>query len=110
MQDHVNDSSRLDRLDHVAFQVQDLRRAIDWYHDHFRTEVLYRDDSWALLRFANINLALVIPEQHPPHIAVTSERAERFGTLTTHRDGTRSVYIHDSEDNTIEIMATEPKE
>lgn len=95
------------RIDHVAIQVKDVQRAIDWYSTHFQTEILYQDDSWALLRFANINLALVIPEQHPPHVAVSCLDADSFGTLTTHRDGTRSIYIQDSEGNAVEIMAAD---
>lgn len=99
------EDSELDRVDHVAIQASDIDRAVDWYRDRFRAEILYRDASWALLRFANIRLALVTPEQHPPHIARYSDAAERFGTLVEHRDGTRSVYIQDSEGNAVEIMS-----
>ncbi|MBD3617925.1 MAG: VOC family protein [Chromatiales bacterium] len=94
----------LDALHHVAIQVEDLDRALDWYRQHFRLEVVYRDPTWALLRLANIHLALVIPAEHPPHLALSHPDAARFGALTTHRDGTRSVYIQDSEGNTVEIM------
>jgi hypothetical protein len=66
--------------------------------------VNYQDDTWALLRFANIQLALVIPEQHPPHVAVLRPDAQRFGELVTHRDGTRSCYIEDPAGNAVEIM------
>ena len=99
------EDNELDHVDHVAVPVSDTDRAIDWYRARFRAEILYRDASWALLRFANISLALVTPDQHPPHIALYSEAAERFGTLVRHRDGTRSVYIEDSEGNAVEIMS-----
>ena len=99
--------SKFDSLDHVAIQVRDIDRALDWYRAHFRTRILYRDDSWALLDFGNVKLALVLPSQHPPHIALYSEDAKRFGELTRHRDGTRSVYIRDSEGNAIELLSTE---
>ena len=94
-----------DRVHHVALQVEDLGRAVDWYQTQFSSELLYQDDTWALLRFGNVNLALVMPDQHPAHIAFTHPHAERFGELVLHRDGTRSVYIEDSEGNTVEIMA-----
>jgi len=97
----------LDALHHVAVQVQDLDRALDWYRQRFRLEVIYRDPTWALLRLANTHLALVIPAEHPPHLALSHPDAARFGTLTSHRDGTRSVYIEDSEGNTVEIMQAE---
>lgn len=96
--------SALDALHHVAIQVEDLDRALDRYRQHFRLEVVYRDPIWALRRLANTHLALVIPAEHPPHPALSHPDAARFGALTTHRDGTRSVYIQDSEGNTVEIM------
>ena len=98
-------TKRPDRIHHVALQVEDLGRAVDWYQTQFSSELLYQDDSWALLRFGNVNLALVMPDQHPAHIAFTHPDAGRFGELVRHRDGTRSVYIEDSEGNTVEIMA-----
>lgn len=57
-----------------------------------------------MLQFKNINLALVMPEQHPPHIAIECTDAHQFGAITKHRDGTESVYITDSEDNVLEVM------
>lgn len=97
----------LDRVDHVAIQVSGALRAIDRYRRVFDIDVPFKDQRRALLRCANINLALVIPERHPPHIAVVNDAAERSGTLNTHRDGTRSIYIHDSEDNANESMASD---
>lgn len=94
-----------DTLDHVAIQVVDVARAVAWYRDTFAVEVAYQDDTWALLEFANVRLALVVPGQHPPHVAVVRPDAASFGPLKTHRDGTASVYIDDSEGNTLEIMA-----
>ena len=91
-------------IHHIAIQVKDIQRAVEWYTTHFNIEVTYQDNTWAMLRFSNINLALVIPEQHPAHIAIESPAAEEFGKLTKHRDGTESVYITDSEDNVLEVM------
>lgn len=94
----------LDALHHVAIPVQDVARAVDWYRRQFRVRVAYQDGTWALLKFANTSLALVIPGQHPPHIGVVHPDARRFGELKTHRDGTASVYLKDSEGNAVEIM------
>ena len=93
-----------DILHHIAIQVKDIQRAVEWYTEKFKVKVSYQDDTWAMLQFKNINLALVLPEQHPPHIAIESPDAGQFGTLTKHRDGTESVYITDSEDNALEVM------
>ncbi len=95
----------LQSIDHIAISVSDISRAVDWYSSRFSCAVEYQDETWALLRFSNVNLALVIPEQHPPHIGITHPQAERFGALKQHRDGTRSVYLEDSEGNHVELMS-----
>jgi catechol 2,3-dioxygenase-like lactoylglutathione lyase family enzyme len=97
-------TSSLDVLHHMAIPVHDVARAVHWYRSQFRVRVGYQDDTWALLEFANTRLALVIPAQHPPHIGVVHPTARAFGTLTTHRDGTASVYVSDSEGNAVEIL------
>ncbi len=94
----------LDSIHHLAIQVEDIGRAVTWYQSQFKCEVKYQDGTWALLHFNNIDLALVIPSQHPPHIAISTDQAEQSGPLKTHRDGTRSVYIQDSEGNYVECM------
>src|SRR5260370_42589963 len=97
--------SLLDSIHHVAIEVQDVKRAVEWYTKNFQCKIAYQDDSWAFLEFANLKLALVIPSQHPAHIAFVSAEAEKFGPLKPHRDGTRSCYVTDPAGNSIEIMA-----
>ena len=94
----------MDRLDHVAIPVEDIGKALDWYRSRFDIEIAYRDESWALGRFDNVALALVMPDQHPPHIAVARDDAERQGPLTPHRDGTASVYVKDPWGNAVEYL------
>ena len=100
----IKPRAKLDELHHVAVQVQDVRRAVAWYQERFRCQISWLDDTWALLRFANTSLALVVPGEHPPHLAFTMEEAESLGELSPHRDGTRSIYIEDSEGNVVECM------
>ena len=95
----------LDRIHHVAIAVADIETAIDWYTSRFACDVAYQDDTWGLLTFANTQLALVVEEQHPPHVAVERDDAAKFGELTGHRDGTRSVYLRDDAGNAIEVVA-----
>lgn len=95
----------LDAIDHVAVPVTDIAASVEWYRRTFRCEIKYQDTTWALLQFHNISLALVIPEQHPAHIGFVSPDAETFGTLKTHRDGTRSCYVSDPSGNSVEILA-----
>ncbi len=92
------------RLHHVALAVCDIPAAVTWYADRFDVLVEYQDASWAMLRLDNLNLALVLPEEHPPHIAVEREDAGAFGKLQKHRDGTSSVYVEDPWGNTIEFL------
>ena len=94
----------LDTIDHIAVPVQDVEAALAWYRHKFHCEVLYQDDTWAFIKFGNIKLALVIPSQHPAHIAFVTPEAEKSGPLRTHRDGTRSCYVTDPAGNAIEIM------
>ena len=97
----------LDSIDHVAIPVENIAASVDWYRKNFRCDIAYQDDTWALLKFGNMRLALVIPSQHPAHVGFVSPEAEKFGTLKTHRDGTRSVYVNDPSGNSIEILAAD---
>ncbi len=94
----------MDKLHHIALQVADIGEALRWYRGQFDLETVYEDATWAMLRFANIELALVVPGQHPPHIAIERPNADAFGPLTTHRDGTASVYTSDPFGNVIEVL------
>jgi catechol 2,3-dioxygenase-like lactoylglutathione lyase family enzyme len=94
----------MDSIHHVAVTVQDIPRAISWYRARFDFDVTWQDDSWALLAFDNISLALVTPQQHPPHVAFVTNELDSFGDPVLHRDGTASVYITDSEGNTVEML------
>jgi len=94
----------LDAIHHVAITVSDVAAAVEWYTRRFQCRVSYQDESWAMLEFANLRIALVVSAQHPAHLGFTSTRAESFGPLKTHRDGSRSTYITDPAGNTIEIL------
>jgi catechol 2,3-dioxygenase-like lactoylglutathione lyase family enzyme len=99
--------AELDSIDHIAIPVENVATALDWYKKTFNCEVSYQDDTWAFIKFDNIKLALVIPSQHPAHIAFVSPEAEKSGALKLHRDGTRSCYVTDPAGNSIEIMAAD---
>ncbi len=97
-------SEPLDVLHHVAISVDNIATAVSWYTTSFKCEISYQDETWAFLKFANMSLALVLPNQHPPHIAFVSDKATVHPALKSHRDGTRSVYISDSAGNAVELM------
>jgi len=101
----VDPHSPLDVIHHVAIAVSNVAKAVDWYTKHFRCDIEYQDETWALLEFGNTRLALVIPDQHPPHIGFIHPQAEAFGQLKVHRDGTRSCYVADPAGNAVEVLA-----
>lgn len=99
--------SDLDRVHHIAISVKDIAESVDWYRSTFRCEIAYQDATWALLRFGNIGLALVLPNQHPPHVGFVTPAAHNYGTLKRHRDGTESIYISDPAGNAVELLSPE---
>jgi len=94
----------MDKIDHIAIQTEDINGSVKWYTNTFTCDVLFQDDTWALLEFNNIKLALVVPEQHPPHIAVKRENLEKYGNPVKHRDGSESVYINSPDKNVFELI------
>jgi catechol-2,3-dioxygenase len=99
--------TQLDAIHHVAIVVQDVAESVQWYRDTFRCEIAYQDETWALLKFANASLALVVPNQHPMHIGFVTPMAHQFAPLKRHRDGTESVYISDPTGNAVELLSPE---
>lgn len=96
--------SKLDPIHHVAIPVPNVAQAVEWYTSRFNCRVEYLDDTWALLAFANTKLALVLPQEHPSHFAVSRLDANKFGDLVARRDGLNSVYIADGFGNSIEVI------
>jgi catechol 2,3-dioxygenase-like lactoylglutathione lyase family enzyme len=98
---------QLDAVHHVAIVVENIAEAVEWYRKTFRCDVTYQDETWAMLKFANLGMALVVPEQHPAHVGFVTPRAAEFGRLKRHRDGTESVYITDPSGNAVELLSPE---
>lgn len=98
----MNDN--LDEIHHTAIQVKNIAKAVHWYTKHFKCKIEFQDNSWAMLKFSNMSLALVSPEQHPYHFAVVQKDISRYGSVTQHRDGTSSVYIKDEDGNNVEML------
>jgi catechol 2,3-dioxygenase-like lactoylglutathione lyase family enzyme len=97
-------SARLDTVHHVAIPTTDVAASVRWYREHTDCVVDYQDETWALLAYANLKLALVMPGQHPAHLAIVRDDAAKYGPLVRHRDGTQSVYILDATGNHVEVM------
>lgn len=94
-------------IDHIAIQVESIPEAIEWYQNRFRGDVLYADETWAMIDMENVKLALTIASQHPPHIAIRISSLEDFPEnveVKTHRDGSLFVYQSDESGNVIEYI------
>lgn len=98
-------------LDHVALATPDIAGTARFYVEHFGAAVLYQDATWALLRLGQGKVALVSPQQHPPHVAlrVTAAQLETAAKqagkpIDEHRDGTRGVYVNDPAGNVVELI------
>ena len=57
----------MDKIDHIAIQTNSIKDSVVWYQKMFKCEIEFEDDSWALLKFQNTKLALVVPDEgvHP---------------------------------------------
>ena len=85
-------------------QVKNIATAVSWYKERFACQIEYQDESWAMIKFANTSLALVLPNQHPYHFAIVAEDLAPYGDAVLHRDGTSSVYIKDQDGNNVEML------
>ncbi len=104
-------------MDHVAIPTRDIPATVDYYVQNFNASVLYHDKSWAFLKIGQGKLALVTPEQHPPHIALRvdlpslQEAATKAGKpIDKHRDGTQGIYLADPGGNVLELIYYPPGE
>jgi catechol 2,3-dioxygenase-like lactoylglutathione lyase family enzyme len=102
-------------FDHVAVPSNDIARSVEWYRQRFGADVLYQDKSWAFMRVGGVKVALVSPQQHPPHVAIKvdeqqlADAASQAGVaIDRHRDGTTGIYLHDPFGNAVELICYPP--
>ena len=101
----------MNKLDHIAINVSSITSSIDFY-SQLGFSILYADETWALLRLNDINLALTLAAQHKPHFAISvdDERDLMYfydkhdKDIKEHRDGSKYIYIDDPDGNTIEYI------
>ena len=101
-------------IDHIAVQVSNLKESVEWYLRSFNADLIYCDETWAMLEFGNTKLALTIPSQHPPHVAIQVSNISDFPCdaeeIREHRDGSKYLYVKDPSGNVIEYIYYPPEE
>ena len=95
---------KLDEIDHLAIQVKDINKSLNWYLKNFKCKKIYSDKTWAFIEFNNIKLALIKKEQHPFHFAVIDNKLNFKKDIKKHRDNSISKYIDDPDKNKIELI------
>jgi catechol 2,3-dioxygenase-like lactoylglutathione lyase family enzyme len=93
------------KFDHVAISVSDIGKSIEWYKEKLKAKVLYQDETWAFLEAGGAKIALVLPNQHPGHLAFDvgpNPPADFLKHAKAHRDGSLSHYFNDPDGNSIE--------
>ena len=91
-------------IDHIAIETKNVSESVNWYSAKFNCDIKYQDQTWALLKFENISIALVTPGEHPPHFAVVDENLVNESNLKRHRDGIGYKYVKDPDNNFIEFI------
>lgn len=96
-------------FDHVALISKNIIKSIEWYKEKWAAEVLYQDETWALIKVGAFKIAFVSPHQHPAHICFEVNKdfiSEKLSeeTFKSHRDGSSSCYIRDPDGNFLEFL------
>jgi catechol 2,3-dioxygenase-like lactoylglutathione lyase family enzyme len=95
-------------IDHVAIQAENIDECVDWYIKNFSPEIIYRDDTWAMLGLGGTKLAITKPSQHPAHIAIEVNSIDEFpcaiNEISEHRDGSKYLYVKDPSGNVVEYI------
>ena len=97
------------RFDHIALSSLDIRKSVNWYRQNLNAEVLYQDETWAVVQVSNVKIAFVLPNKHPAHFCFELIDDESHPLIEgknfrDHRDGSSSVYIRDPDGNFIEFL------
>ena len=97
------------KFDHIALVSDNIKKSVDWYVAKWRAEVVYQDDSWALIKVFGTKIAFVIKGSHPAHIGFEASSefiCENFNEakFDQHRDGSWYAYFKDPDGNVVEVL------
>jgi len=106
----VVENKKLD-IDHVAFIVGDIDKAVKWYETTVDAVIEHKDNDWALLNVYGNKVALTLKDRHPNHVAFRVEKIDHIpgkildaNDVKEHRDGSSYIYMVDPYGNAIELV------
>ncbi len=101
---------KVTRLDHVALNVSNIDNAASWYKENLGADVIYKDESWAMLKVGDSKIALTLAGEHPPHLGFSVEELSDIPSknVSYHRDGSAYLYAIDLDGNVIEFVYYPP--
>ncbi len=106
----VSELERLYSLDninlhHIAFNVGDVRKTVDFYTEKLDAEVLFCTDSRACITYNGAEICFTEGNKHPTHIAFEVESLDdmpKLGEVKRHSDDSSYIYLEDDYGNAIE--------
>jgi len=97
---------------HTAVHTKDVAASVDWYVENLKAKILKQDEDWAMIMIADMTLALIHPNNHPPHIAFEVSSLDEFpcypNEIKMHRDGSHYYYQETPDGTIIEWLYWEP--
>ena len=106
MVEEIQLKKKATRLDHVALNVNNIYESASWYKKNLGAELLYEDETWAMLKIGESKVALTVASQHPPHLGFAVRELSDIpcDDPSYHRDGSAYHYVKDPDGNTIEFI------
>jgi len=99
-----------DRLLASTLRVGDVDRAVSWYTEHFRCEVVRQQDDEATLVFGASRLTLRRWDEERPAVTIVSPDVASLGPSHRRSDGARALLLTDPWGNAVEVVDRVPGE
>lgn len=113
-------SNQIKRMGHYAIEVEDVKKAVEFYVNNFGFEVGIEADDWGIVRKSGDDLAFIKKgaSSHPPHFGLRVDSNEGVDEMYSelkdkvqilrepkmHRDDSYSFYFADPDKNVVEII------
>ncbi len=99
-------TEKLDRVHHLAINVADIEKSVQWYQTSFFCKVIQQDQQQAILQFENLRISLLLPSREPEHVAFYRADAKLFGELRKQADGLLQTIISDPTGNIVKLVCS----